>query len=61
VSDRIGDVLVAGSHRGARPAHDAHHGALGHPEEEQNCRGSVVCIVQARVAYASDLQQPFHR
>src|SRR5215203_4903746 len=33
MADRVGDVLVAGSHRGAGPAHDPHHRPLGNTED----------------------------
>src|SRR3954469_15723071 len=55
--DRVGDVLIAGGHRGAGPAHDAHHRPLGHAEDEEHSCRRVARVVKTAVRYAGTAEQ----
>src|SRR3954453_3615637 len=55
--DRVSDVLIAGGHRGAGPAHDAHHRPLRHAEDEEHSCRRVARVVQTAVRYAGPAEQ----
>ena len=55
--DRVRDVLTTRRHRGARPTHDAHHGALGDAENQEHRRRRVPGVVKPAVADPGLLQQ----
>jgi hypothetical protein len=66
MADRVGDVLVSGSHRRAGPAHDSHRCPLGNAEDQQHGGGRVAGVVKAAVGHqqeaAADLwKQQFDR
>ena len=48
VAPEVGrEVLVAGGHGVGGPAHEAHHGALADPQDEQHGRGGVSGVVES--------------
>jgi hypothetical protein len=52
-----GDVLVPLGERRVGPTHDLHRGAVGYAEFQQDCRGSVACVVQPSVADPGSFQE----
>jgi hypothetical protein len=52
-----GDVLVALCECCVGPPHDLHRGPVGYAEFQQDCRGSVAGVVQARVADPGSFQE----
>ena len=55
--DRVRDVLVARRHRGARPAHDAHHPALRDAEDQQDGARRVPGVSEPAVTNGGLLEQ----
>ena len=55
--DVAGDVLVPLGERRVGPTHDLYRGPVGYAEFQEDCRGSVAGVVQARVADPGSFQE----